>query len=685
MVVLRSKWRICLGLVILALAAYINSFDSGVVFDAELVMVQDPRVQEVTLSNLTNILQQAYYYPDRDTKLYRPLVTLSYLFNYAILGNGRDSFGYHCLNFALHSTNIILFFILGLLTFRRQLPALLGAAIFAVHPAGTEAVTNITGRPDLMAATAVLTALVLFARIEQFRERKELLACGTLLLLAFCGMLSKESAVVLLPLMLLYDLTFRPERLRKWRESRLAYWAVAYGGVAAWALRQRMLSRLHPTETPYVDNLLTGEPFLTARLTAFEVLTKYLKLLVWPANLSSDYSYGQIELATLTSGLASLALILTLFGLLLIAFRHNRAVFFFGMMFFVAIFPVSNIGVLIGSVMAERFLYLPLVGFCGCILACLAQMNGRVFGESRRGALVLSAAVSVVVLAMAVRTYARNADWDSNDTLFTSAMSTAPKSFKPYHVLASEIWRRGDRSALVRAIELEQRAVEILDELPPERNISPPYAMLGNLWRLQGDTIANTAAEDATAAYRKAVDAFQRGVKIDRAYNEANRKIDMVRGLPPDAIPDRGYAVLWLGLGEAQARLGSMEEALSAKLYAARIYPTDPEIMGIVAEHLQAMNRPSEAMRWAVQAMLVGSAPSALERFVTYYRAQYPNDCSPTLELGSKELNVACPSVRKLVCVGEQGLLQSFKEARTLNLVAWYGDHRRTQGMCPMD
>ena len=67
-------------------------------------------------------------------------------------------------NLALHLLNVLLLWWLAWTITRRELAAFFIAAIFAVHPIATDAVTNVGGRPDLMAAAAMLGGLVLYAR-----------------------------------------------------------------------------------------------------------------------------------------------------------------------------------------------------------------------------------------------------------------------------------------------------------------------------------------------------------------------------------------------------------------------------------------------------------------------------------------------------------------------------------------
>src|SRR6266850_5438600 len=113
----------------LVLATYANSFDGAFLGDSGAIVLEDPRVREVNRDNLALIFRQHYWYPTADANVYRPLVTLSFLLNYAVLGNADRPAGYHWVNLGLHACNVILAWILALTIWRRQLPAFFTAAI----------------------------------------------------------------------------------------------------------------------------------------------------------------------------------------------------------------------------------------------------------------------------------------------------------------------------------------------------------------------------------------------------------------------------------------------------------------------------------------------------------------------------------------------------------------------------
>jgi protein O-mannosyl-transferase len=298
----RFDGRLHAGAMLLLLAAilvtYANSFEGKFLGDGGALILEDARVQSVSRDNLDLIVRQQYWYPTADSGVYRPLVTLSFLFNYAIAGNADRPAGYHWINLALHAANAMLVWLLALMVWKRPLPAFFTAAIFAVHPVNVESVTNIAGRADLMAGMGALIGLVLYTRLPDVSWSRRFPSLLGIFFAALFGLFSKESAVVLPAAMLLYDLVFRIQHPFYWRRSLSGYLAVAPALLTTWWFRHWVFSKLPTYDQPFVDNPLVGADFLTARLTAAKVIIKYIGLLLWPRSLSWDYSYNQVPLTT---------------------------------------------------------------------------------------------------------------------------------------------------------------------------------------------------------------------------------------------------------------------------------------------------------------------------------------------------------------------------------------------------
>ena len=141
---------------------------------------------------------------------------MSFLFNYAVLGNGKHPEGYHIVDFLLHAGNICLAFALALRLVRRFWPSVFIAGVWAVHPVLTESVTNIVGRADLLAAMSVLGGLLIYLKSTECPARnkrgRRLAWLAALMVTTTLGIYSKESAVAIVAAIALYEQTWRREQ-----------------------------------------------------------------------------------------------------------------------------------------------------------------------------------------------------------------------------------------------------------------------------------------------------------------------------------------------------------------------------------------------------------------------------------------------------------------------------------------
>ncbi|SPE34695.1 Tetratricopeptide TPR_2 repeat protein [Candidatus Sulfopaludibacter sp. SbA3] len=473
----RHLWRL-LAIWGLVLVAYSNSFHAALVFDNALVIGEDPRIREATPQNIESILTEKYWYGASARSvasgLYRPFTTFSYLLNYAVLGNGPRPAGYHVVNLVLHELNVALVYALGVMIFGEIAPAWALAAIWGLHPLLTESVTNIVGRADLLTALGVLAGLLCHMRGASAAGRHRVAWLAGLAAAQAAGLFSKENAAVLPCIMLLYDLIWSGRSA--WRRRAPAYAAVAVPIAAFFCLRSAL--QIHML-VAFTENPLVNAGFWTARLTAVKVVGMCLGLFFWPARLSADYSFNAIPLfgwraSNWEDAKALIALAVcvgaALFAVLL-AVRWRRTgmpLLFFLVFFFVASSPTSNLIILIGSIMAERFLYLPLVGLAGCVVAAIHALGRRGFLKRPAAAPVAWAALGVVGLAFTARTYARNVDWQDDRSLWTSTVEVCPHSARPHYNLGLELQRAPD--GLPEAIAEYQAALRIQPGLAAAHN-----------------------------------------------------------------------------------------------------------------------------------------------------------------------------------------------------------------------
>ena len=559
-----------LALWALVLAAYSNSFQAGLVFDSAMAITRDARIQAVTPQNLRLILTEEYWHGSTTSGLYRPLTTFSYLLNYVVFGNGTHPAGYHWVNLALHAVNVSLVYLLGLLVFEAAAPALAFAlaALWGVHPLLTESVTNVVGRADLLAAFGVLAGLLCYVKsASAITRRHKVLWVAAMLAAQAVGIFSKENAAVLPGIMLLYDLTWRDRTA--WRGRAMAYAALLPPLAAFFWLRtafpMHILAR-------FGDNPLMSAGLWTARLTAIKVIGKYLWLFVWPARLSADYSYNAVplfgwQLTDWEDAKALMAVALCLGAAVLAVrwYRTRKPLFFFLAFFFVALAPTSNLVILIGSIMAERFVYLPSIGLAGCVVAALYEFGPRVTRQRVPAMRITWIALGFLCLAFAARTYARNLDWLDDLSLWTSGVDVCPDSSKTHNNLGGALAKLPGR--------LPDAIVEYQESLRIEPDYSDAHFNLANaLSRMPG------RLPDAIAEYQAAL-------RIDPNYAAAHNNMGFAlanSGHLPEAIAeyqaalriDPEYAEAHNNLGRALANSGGRwPEAVAEYQAALRINP----------------------------------------------------------------------------------------------------------------
>ncbi len=626
----------------LTLAAYSNSFQPRLVYDNAAIIGKDIRLHAVSTENVRLILTDEYWYPRTGNGLYRPFTTLTYLFNYAALGEGPNPAGYHVVNYAIHSMNATLVFLLALPLFGEFVPAFAMAAIWAVHPALTESVTNIVGRADLLGAFGLLAALLCFARSRESVGRRRGAWWIASAAAAAVGIFSKESAIVIMGAVPLFDIAF-PKK-EAWRVRLTGYAAVAVPCVLFLLVRQAVLSGSPTMRLFFTDNPIAGAGFWSGRLTAIGVIGRQIVLLAWPMRLSADYSYNAIPLAVGFTGavLGGIAVLCVAGAMAAWSYRRDRKVFFLILFGLGALLPTSNLLFPIGTIMAERFLYVPAIAFAGCIAAAFWALRGRIEARWMRVAL------AAIALCFAARTFARNFDWGSERALFQSAAIAEPASFRPHDAMASIYLRAGQLDDAVREAD---RTVEILDALPDSRNLPNPYVTAGKVYSDKADSLP--AAEGA--AWRKrALDTLRRSERITAALNEQYRQEDMAHGRP---FHPMDLSVLYEHLGYVELKSKNFDESAAALEKAMRLALV-PDMFINLATALVGKNDPHDAEVAMLEGVIWRHDDGAMAtNMIKIFSLTEPGSCALVRSGNSFRLNTSCPLVQSELCEASARLI----------------------------
>jgi len=526
----RFPWSVYLPPLLVGLLAvlpYLNSLHGELTFD-DLGLIRDnPLISGHHAAALP--LWTTVYNPGA---LYRPLTMMTYFVQTRL---GEGVVGLHVVNIALHVLVSVAAYYLAAALLGSTLVATVAGILFAVHPIHTEAVASIVGRAELLAALFVVLALLAFIRAAEAPAPRALRWRITSLAALVFGLLAKESAFTAIPLCAVVLLWVRPDTTAR----QLMRALVPYGlvGVGYLLVRLVVVGTLSlPTTPDLLDNPLAHVPLLPRVETALVVLSHYLALLAFPLRLSADYSFNEVPVVGSVLDprlLAAIGLFVLLALLIAVNRQHARPLTLAAAFGACALALTANLLFPIGTIKAERLLYLPSWGWCLAVGWLVAQ------AARTRHRQVVFAVVGLVVAAYAGRTWVRNRDWRDNFSLFTAAVRDAPKSAKAHFNLGNAYAERHDAD---RAL-LEFR--EALRLYPPDADAA---FGIGRMYEVKGmDALALDWYARATQLNPEHLKAhLNLGLLRYRRGDFAQAETELHTGL--QAVPDDARLLLALSL-----------------------------------------------------------------------------------------------------------------------------------------
>lgn len=421
---------------VFAFLLYANTLTHDFVLDDETVIGKN-EITKAGIAALPDIFSTAYRagFWDRNEGLYRPLSIALFAMEWQVAGNNPHFF--HAVNVVLYAITAMLLFLTLSLFFENKNPLLPFAAtlIFVAHPLHTEVVANIKSADEIL---SLLFSLVALYAIIQYAKRYNIQNLVVAGLAVFLAMLSKETAVTMVAVAPLSLYFFSKANTRQIITGTVPF-VVAFAVYLA--IRVSVLHGITGlNEVTLINNSLAGagDNLATRLATAFSIIGRYLFLLFIPHPLSYDYSYNTIPLVSFAAPQALLSIIIII-ALAVFAIRglKRKDPVAWGILFFgTTLSLTSNLVFLIEATMAERFLFIPSLGFSVAIVFLLARLfkidtaaanykNISTLLSSNKG---ITAVVLLAVLLFTGKTIARNADWKDNLTLVKKDVQTYPNS-----------------------------------------------------------------------------------------------------------------------------------------------------------------------------------------------------------------------------------------------------------------
>ncbi len=509
-------------IIVLAFVCYSNTFKHEYALDDTIVIVRNDFVHEGFAGIKDILTKDAYYcyYNQLNTSnqlsggRYRPLSIVTFAIEQQLFGEvpkGKvDSIIAYGLSYDMqasfekkflqemhirHVLNVVwyalavvaLLYFLRYVVFRNNyIMAFLAAIIFTLHPLHTEVVANVKSRDEII---SVLFICLTFIFAFKYLEHKKNIGWLVVALLSYAlAFLSKEYAITLVLLLPVSFYIFNKYTIRESMVAALPYMAV----VAVYLLIRWQI--LGPrSELSDLDIQINPYAFAsTSEKLATEIATSlnYLKLLLIPYPLSSDYSYPQIPYKDFSNALVWLSMVVHA-GLVgaLVYFFLRRSVLCFAIAFYLFnLLMVNNFLFDIGATMGERLIFHSSIGYSIAAAWVLYELMSR-FNNGAVGKWTLAVLIIKISLVYGVLTYHRNKDWKNDETLFFHDVKVVPNSFLVNANVGCMLINKADfekdakvrTEDLKRGVELFTKVISLQDNyVLAYMNRSVAYFKLGN-------------------------------------------------------------------------------------------------------------------------------------------------------------------------------------------------------------
>jgi tetratricopeptide (TPR) repeat protein len=553
-------------LVAITLGVYYDSLGNGFVYDDYPFLVDNPAVRELNVRGISERFSQPRYSSSSaglSRDVWRPLMSLSFALDYRLWG--LDSRSYHIENTLLHLANACLVYAASVMIISDPFASFIASVVFAIHPAQTEAVAWVSGRSNVLFLLFFLSAFIAHVRRRRGDPSRSF-SFGAALAFFALALFSKEMAIALPLALILYDaFFFRSRRPIEYVKYYLPFFLVAASYLAArlsvvGAIAQR-------------SGWWAGDPASAAAMV-LKTMAAYVRLAIFPSDLGIDYSP---DVARAFAGTSAVSAALTVAAIAAICWslRRKRKVVFFVLWFFVTLIPVYNI-VPFKAIMAERFLYLPLIGYCALFGLLFAYVGAtkRLDGWMKAAAGI---ALASVVTAYGFISISRNIEWRDEMAFYGGEASRSPSSAKARYnyayICAKEAAASADRerAASLYALAASEYAKAI--SLKPDSQIS--YIGMGNVCSAVG------MYDEAIASFRKALsieghaDIYN---NLAAAYLNKGMYGEAGECLRKALLIDPNHANALVNLGNVYYASGEAEKARLAWRRAVRL-GADPEVV----------------------------------------------------------------------------------------------------------
>ncbi|KAM7003091.1 protein O-mannosyl-transferase TMTC3 [Tautogolabrus adspersus] len=720
------SWKEILLLTGLVVGCYWNSLSCGFVFDdvSAILDNKDLRPSTPLRSLFLNDFWGTPMAEERSHKSYRPLTVLTFRLNY--LFSELSAASYHLLNVVLHAVVCVLFLRVCRL-FLDRTSGLVAALLFAVHPIHTEAVTGVVGRAELLSSIFLLAAFLAYTKSTGADHSIVWTPIALTVVLVAAATLCKEQGITVVGICCVHEvfvaqgftLPLLLDTLRHVLQGKdgfpyavlqtlLKLIVLVISTLLLVIIRVQIIQSQLPVFTRF-DNPAAVSPTPARQLTFNYLLPVNAWLLLDPSELCCDWTMGTIPLVESLLDLRNLATLMfyAFMGLLAyhsLRYRHSSAkIVIMALSLIVLPFiPASNLFFPVGFVVAERVLYVPSMGFC-----VLVAHGFKIVSQKGHLKKISWLIIGVLLTTHAVKTFNRNWDWESEYTLFTSALKVNKNNAKLWNNVGHALENQNNYA---RALRYFLQATRVQpDDIGAHMNVGRTYKNLNKSKEaeeayLVAKSLMPQVIPGKKYATRVAPNHLNVYINLANLIRANESRLEEADQLYRQAISMRpDFKQAYISRGELLLKMNKLSDARDAYLRALELDRTNADLWYNLAIVNIEMKDPSEALKNFNHALelnprhklaLFNSAllmqesgepkfwPEANRRFLLYVEEE-PQDANGYFNLGmlamdANENAAAERWMRKAI-----GLQAGFRSA-LFNLALLYSQSKREIDALPV-
>ncbi len=420
-------------------------------WDDACQVLNNPDIRSLRWQNIGKIFTSYY------AGMYQPLSTLTYAIDYQVWG--MSSKGFHITNLALHLTSAVMVLLIFYKLTHKIGLSLFFALVFVVHPVQVEAVAWVSARSTLLSTIFFLLAFYVYLKyLRSGQQIKFLLFTFGLFVLS---VLSKCTAVTLPIVLMLLDYQYERKNIFRIVLEKFPFIIVSII-IGLTAIDARVADG-------QISDMVIENSDSKMIIVVLNSIVIYLSKVIFPVNYSAYYTFPPGDLQS-TYYILPISVFLSILFIILFQLKAKRKKMVFGLMFFLITLSISLKLVPVGlHLMADRYLYLPLIGLFFVVIECLEWM------KRYRPMKFIVYGIAIIFFGYYIVTSINYLHyWKNEDSLFAQTIKVNPDAITVKNMLGIRYKCKGDLKAAKKIFD------EIIADYP---EYGSTYNNRGNLWR----------------------------------------------------------------------------------------------------------------------------------------------------------------------------------------------------------